>query len=281
MKFSIIGDLHFPDIDQNVEGLEAAKSGFFYSFFNHLFDSKADMYISLGDLTNYGSKEELEDVYQIINSKSREFYHVLGNHDLYSQPIEKVLNITKQPLYHSVVKEDAVFAFLNTAKEMDHEDWGGYLDKEQLAWLEEVVEASGTMPLFVFAHHPVYDTTARSHMEKLSIDPDIDMWQILHKKKGQGVYFNGHNHQNSIVQKDNWTFIQVAACLDVQGWRSVELTDNQMIMTDYTISNPLMAEQAAFLSAKMNHFRPYPEAAGTVNDRQCVLTFNKIREVIS
>ncbi|MGN8648202.1 metallophosphoesterase family protein [Gracilibacillus sp. HCP3S3_G5_1] len=278
MKFSVIGDLHFPEVDQSVEGLEEAKWNFYRSFLSHFLDHEADMHISLGDLTNYGTTEELKGVYRIIDNKYKNFYHVLGNHDLYAQPIERVLEITKQPLYHTVAKDNAIFAFLNTAREMDYEDWGGTINQEQLEWLEEVVEASGTKPLFVFAHHPVYDTTSRSDMEKHSIDPTIDMWRILNKKKGQGVYFNGHNHQNSIVHKGNWTFVQIAACLDEQAWRLVELTEDQIIITNYTITNPLMAEQAAFLSANMNHFSPFRNAGGKEEDTYCVLPVRTVSE---
>ncbi len=281
MKFAVIGDLHFPEVDPSVEGLEEAKWDFYRSFLDHFLGNEADLHISLGDLIHYGTTDELEEVYQIINSKDRNFYHVLGNHDLYAQSIENVLKITGQPLYHTVAKGNAIFAFLNTAKEMDYEDWGGSINQEQLAWLEEVVEASGTKPLFVFGHHPVYNTTSRSDMDKLSIDPNIDIWRVLEKKKGQAVYFNGHNHQNSIVHKDNWTFVQVAACLDEQAWRAVELTDNHIIITHHKVSNPQLSEQAAFVSEHMNYFHPFPEASGTEKDVQCVLPIHTVSEITS
>ncbi|WP_208585560.1 metallophosphoesterase family protein [Gracilibacillus suaedae] len=281
MKFAVIGDLHFPKVDSSVEGLEEAKGDFYRSFLELFLGNEADLHISLGDLTHYGTTDELEDVYQIINSQGRNFYHVLGNHDLYAQSIENVLKITGQPLYHTIAKGNAVFAFLNTAKEMDYEDWGGSINQEQLAWLEEVVEASGTKPLFVFAHHPVYNTTSRSDIDKLSIDSNIDMWRVLEKKKGQAVYFNGHNHQNSIVHQGNWTFVQIAACLDEQAWRAVELTDNYIIISHHKVSNPLMSNQAAFVSEHMNYFHPSSEAAGTEKDIQCVLPVHTVSEITS
>ncbi|SFL46171.1 Calcineurin-like phosphoesterase [Gracilibacillus orientalis] len=277
MKFSVLGDLHFPEVEQNVQGLKEAKRDFYRSFLGHFLDNEADMHISLGDLTNFGTTEELEGVYQIIHNKPNHFHHVLGNHDLYGQSIERVLEITKQPLYHTVAKDDAIFAFLNTAKEMDYEDWGGSINQEQLDWFEEVVEASGTKPLFVFAHHPVYNTTSRSDMDKLSVDPNIDMWRILDKKKGQAVYFNGHNHQNSIVHKGNWTFVQVAACLDEQAWRTIEITENHIIISHHKV----MSEQADFVSEQINHFRPSPEAAGTDKDVQSVIPILATSDIIS
>ncbi|MDX8045548.1 metallophosphoesterase [Gracilibacillus sp. S3-1-1] len=281
MKFSVIADLHFPELDQTVDGLEEAKWSFYRSFLGDFLDHDADMHISLGDLTNYGTTQELEGVYQIINSKDKNFYHVLGNHDLYAQSIENVLAITKQPLYHTVATDDVIFAFLNTAKEMDYDDWGGTINQEQLNWLEEVIEASGTKPLFVFAHHPVYNTTAISNLDKRSIDPSIDMWRILNKKKGKGIYFNGHNHQNSIVHKGNWSFVQIAACLDEQAWRSIELTENRIIITKYTISNPLLAGQASFIANNMDHFTPSSFVSTKAEDNNAILPILVEQDVIT
>jgi hypothetical protein len=72
----------------------------------------------------------------------------------------------------------------------DFEDWGGWVDKEQLQWFGGVVKASGTKPMLVFAHHPVHNTTKRSEREKGSIHASIDMWSILEQKEGVGIYFN-------------------------------------------------------------------------------------------
>ncbi len=167
MKLVLIGDLHFPAIDQGVSGIAEARQSFFFNIFLDKFlEQEGDYHISLGDLTHYGLQEELESVYHLLRRNQRNFVHVLGNHDLYAQRRQDVLKQTGQLRYHSITTDLGVLAFIDTAKEMNYEDWGGWVDEEQLAWLEQVVQDSGTKPLFLFAHHPVYQTTKRSEVEK-------------------------------------------------------------------------------------------------------------------
>ena len=115
---------------------------------------------------------------------------------------------------HSIETDEAYLLFLETAREQeDPDNWGGWISKEQLVWLEKEIEKSGDKLLLIFAHHPVYDTTFRSNFSMLSIEPKIDVWSVLRKKKGKGIYVNGHNHVDSIVGSENWTFIQIAAVI--------------------------------------------------------------------
>jgi Icc protein len=151
--------------------------------------------------------------------------HVLGNHDAYSIPKVDILKITGQQRYQAIDMEGAILIFLDTTKEMNRVDWGGEMDAEQPDWLQTQLEITGDKPVFVFSHHPVYGTTANSTMDKLSIDPQIDMKAVLNKKEGTGFFFCGHNHVNSIVQQDGWHY---ASCLDIPAFRIVELKDGKV-----------------------------------------------------
>jgi hypothetical protein len=134
-----------------------------------------------------------------------------------------------------------------------------------------MVEASGTKPLLVFGHHPVYNTTARSEKEKGSIHPGIDMWSILNRKKGIGVYFNGHTHVDSIVAQNNWTFVQLSACLDQHGFRIVEFTEEEIRISTVDVTDADVLENASLLHQHMVHFSHNPNARGTVADRDHVI----------
>ncbi|MCM3715821.1 metallophosphoesterase [Alkalihalobacillus oceani] len=279
MKLALIGDLHYPDIDAAIDGLAEAREVFYKRFIDHFLQVEADLYLSLGDLTNYGHSSELEDIYRLINHHQKNFIHVLGNHDLYAQPREAVLTISGQKRYHTIETDEAVLAFLDTAKEMDYEDWGGWLDEEQLDWLEEVVAESGTKPLLVFAHHPVYQTTKRSDHEKGSIHPEIDVWSILEKKRGIGMYFNGHTHIDSIVKKENWTFVQVSACLDQHALRLIELTPEEIIVSAVDVEDLVMAEAAPVVYKHMNHFTHQTDVRGEAIDRECRVSLLPVVDV--
>ncbi|MFC4323768.1 metallophosphoesterase family protein [Litchfieldia salsa] len=269
MKIAMIGDLHYPTIDETIPGLEEARSTFYERFMNLFLGTEANFHVSIGDLTNFGTTEELKEIYRIINNKDCVFYHALGNHDLYSMTKKDVLNITGQAQYHSFETDEAILVFLDTAKEMDYMDWGGWVDNEQLSWLEKVVQSSGEKPMLVFAHHPVHNTTVRSDKDKGSIHPDVDMWSILDQKKGIGVYFNGHTHVDSIVTQGNWTFIQKSACLDQQAMRLIEINEDEILVKAIDLTDPLIEESSQIIANNILHFSPQLEARGTEENRNC------------
>ncbi|MEV5030349.1 metallophosphoesterase family protein [Paenibacillus sp. LPE1-1-1.1] len=272
MKLVLMGDLHYHEIDHSILGLPEARTAFYHTLLERFLDINADLHISLGDLTNLGSSLELQEVYELLRLKDRTFIHVLGNHDLYTQTRREVLEITGQHRYHAMDTEKAMLIFLDTAKELDFEDWGGWIDDEQLQWLERMVEASGSKPLLVFGHHPVYNTTARSEKDKGSIHPSIDMWRILNRKNGVGIYFNGHTHVDSIITQNNWTFVQLSACLDQHGFRILEFTDNEIRISAIDIADEDVQKHASMLHQHMKHFKPNPDARGKDSDREIMVS---------
>ncbi|GGD89578.1 hypothetical protein GCM10010911_55230 [Paenibacillus nasutitermitis] len=272
MRLVLMGDLHYHEIDAAIPGLAEARSVFYNTLLERFLDVEGDLHVSIGDLTNFGTSVELQEVYELLRRDERTFIHVLGNHDLYSQTREQVLAITGQRRYFAMDTESALLVFLDTAREMDLTDWGGWLDEEQLQWLEQMVEASGTKPLLVFGHHPVYKTTRRSEGEKSSIHPDIDMRRILNRKQGVGVYFNGHTHVDSIIVEGSWTFVQLSSCMDQHAFRIVELADQDIRISTMDIADAAVHDHAPILHQHMKHFRPTLEARGTDADREHVIS---------
>ncbi|MCQ6557524.1 metallophosphoesterase family protein [Paenibacillus mendelii] len=267
MKLVLMGDLHYHDIEEALPGWSEAREAYYQTVLARFLDMEADFHISLGDLTNLGSITELQDVYQLLRRENRTFIHVLGNHDLYAQPRSNVLAITGGQRYHAIVTDEAMLVFLDTCQEMTPDDWGGRIDEEQLEWLEGMVQASGTKPLLVFGHHPVYNTTTKSELDKMSIHPDIDMWRILSQKQGIGIYFNGHTHVDSIVEQSGWLFIQLSACLDQHGFRIVEFTEESIQLSTIDLDEAGLIEHASTLYANMKHFTHNPNARGMDSDR--------------
>lgn len=279
MKLVLMGDLHYHEIDEKIPGLLEARTSFYNTILGRFLEIDADLHISLGDLTNFGTSLELVEVYELLRQQDRTFIHVLGNHDLYGQTRNEVLEITGQQRYHAMNTDSAILVFLDTAKEMDFTDWGGWIDEEQLVWFERIVEASGTKPLLVFGHHPVYNTTARSDMEKGSIHPNIDIWRILNKKEGIGIYFNGHTHVDSIVAQNNWTFVQLSACLDQQSFRIVELTDEEIHISSVDLTDEALPEHLPLLHQHMKHFKPNPDARGKETDRTFIVPYQIVPQL--
>jgi Icc protein len=278
MRLVLLGDLHYHEIDHSIPGLLEARTVFYHTMLENFMNMEADLHISLGDLTNFGSALELQEVYELVRRKDKTFIHVLGNHDLYTQTRREVLEITGQQRYHAIDTETAMLVFLDTTKEMDIEDWGGWMEDEQLQWFSDMVDVSGSKPMLVFGHHPVYNTTARSETEKGSIHPSIDMWHILNRKKGIGVYFNGHTHVDSIVAQNNWTFVQLSSSLDEHGFRIVECEEQQIRISAVDIADVDVAKHAALLHQHMSRYKPNPHARGVDSDREVVVSLMKARQ---
>lgn len=272
MRLAILGDLHYHMADENIAEWVSACDGFYKSLLQRFIETDADYHISLGDLTNYGSTEELQAVYKLLEARQSSFYHVLGNHDLYEQSCKSVLALTGQPRYHAIDTELALLVFLDTNRELSPEDWSGWIDDEQLQWFEDKLVSSGIKPLLVFAHHPVYGTTARSESDRMYIDPDIDMWRILDQKQGPAVYFNGHNHMDSIVIRNNWHFVQLSAGLDDPSLRIVDVSKEAIRITAIDVTEATIADHARILHQHIRHFSHKPDGRGQDADRNTVIS---------
>ncbi|GIP34615.1 metallophosphoesterase [Paenibacillus sp. J2TS4] len=282
MKLALLGDLHYPRLHHGTPELIRIRDRFYSGMLRQFALSRADVYISLGDLTNEGVPEELSGIMELWKdcSPGNKLVHVIGNHDAYSLPKSEIRTYTRQERYYSVDTDEAVLLIVDTAREMNPRDWGGFLDSEQLDWLDAKIIESASKPVLVFAHHPVYDTTSRSTQDKLSVHPKVDIWSILKKKKGYGFYFNGHNHQNSICRRDQWHFIQTAACLDIPGYRLVEIKDGLIQIQLVRLIDDQMLEQAESLGLQMVYFHPMTEALGQSRDWNLTISLTDSSAVI-
>ncbi|USG65072.1 metallophosphoesterase [Brevibacillus ruminantium] len=270
MKIAVMGDLHYPSRHGVTKRLEEhvieSRDSFYSNYLKSFFKQEADIYVSVGDLTNFGTKDEFEEVYEYIRSYNKPFYQTLGNHDLYSMPRREVLELTKMN-GNFVMEEEVVLLFLETARELDRGNFDGWVTNEQLEWLEKVIDGSGEKTMIVFAHHPVYDTTARSNKNMLSVHPSIDLWSVLNKKKGKGIYVNGHTHTDSIVEKENWTFVQISAVLDDQSVRILELDHDQVSVSAIDVSDDESIELATTIGNGIERFTLFPQGVCTTLNR--------------
>ncbi|PZE22821.1 metallophosphoesterase family protein [Paenibacillus xerothermodurans] len=277
MRLVLMGDFHYSRMAAGTQEMIEARDQAYNVMLSTFLTMEGDFHISLGDLTHEGFPEEFRYVFDRINGSGRNFIHVLGNHDAYSIPKADILAITGQQRYSAIDTQEATLIFLDSTKEMDHNDWGGEMDDQQLEWLQQQLDKSGVKPVFVFSHHPVYATTTRSDMDKLSIHPDIDMKAVLNTKKGPGFFFCGHNHVNSIVQQDGWHYIQTAACLDIPAFRIVELKDGLVKTELVTIDEMNLADHIIRFNTKMPGFGPFAEARGA--DTDCSMQVNILASV--
>lgn len=279
MKIAVFGDLHYPTLKESYSEIKKDRDSFFRTFLQDFFSIDADLYVSVGDLTNYGLLDELTEVFAMINDMNKPFIHVIGNHDAYGLSKQDLLAITKQECYSALEFENATLIFLDTAKEQDFTHWGGTIDDEQLQWLSEKL-AKENKPALVFAHHPVYNTTEKSDLDCLSVDPTIPLQQILNTKVGMNLYVNGHNHYNSIHQDPtgNWTYLQLAAVMDEIGARLIEVDNDKITVSELSLHTDEQRLLANTIGHTIDHFNLSPSQLASEQERNLIIHSEKITQ---
>ncbi|MDY0323286.1 MAG: metallophosphoesterase [Candidatus Carbobacillus sp.] len=254
MRMVLMGDLHYA-YRLKVRGgpLTKLKDQVFQSLMFHFKRIDSDFYISIGDLTNEGTIDELNQVYHWLEDIKDRLIHVLGNHDTLTLP--KQTFQSQRLLEYVIDTEYARLIILDTTKERSWYDWGGTLSVDSLQWLQEMVHTTERgRAVFVFAHHPVFQTTARSDKRMQAIDPKLPMREILGKRPGLNVFFSGHNHVHSIIREDHWFHVQTGAVLDTLSYRIIEWDGQHFSMRMVPAGPPVLFRDILRFSRHMRGF---------------------------
>ncbi|WP_440108714.1 metallophosphoesterase family protein [Paenibacillus sp. QZ-Y1] len=266
MHLALLGDFHYSSMSHGTKEMKAARVRAYEHMLKAFLEEKADFHISIGDLTHEGTAQELQSIFSILAKSERKFIHVLGNHDTYSMPKHEISTLTGQARYQVIATPHARLIFLDTTQEMNREDWGGELDEEQLAWLKVQLADSHGKQVLLFGHHPVFNTTARSTLDKLYIRPEDELKGIFNSRPEGGIYFCGHNHMNSIVKQGNWHYVQTAACLDVPAYRVIEVHEGKVAITHRLIQGTGLIDDIQSFCCDMPGFEPVADALGEESD---------------
>ena len=247
MRVALLGDLHYARFDDNLMG--SLREEFFDRLFYTVRLQRPDVVIAIGDTTDHGYPDEFEGLHEAARRNNLPFITVNGNHDLHVLTKQQISRYTGNrfpyfalyfnPMIGASDVTDPVaarFLVLDTPKERQPKDHGGWVGPEQLAWLENQIAESGDEPLFVFGHHPVAWATRWSALPMLSIDNSAQVRELFNRKRqGAAFYFCGHNHANSIHQRRNWNYIQTAAPLRTADFRIFDFTPDEVVLQTVSI----------------------------------------------
>jgi hypothetical protein len=142
-------------------------------------------------------KAKFEDVYKPLLDQKVKFYASLGNHDESNQRFYEHFNMNGDE-YYQFKKGPVSFYALNS----------NYMDKKQLAWLEEKLKADTSDWKVTFFHHPPYSSGGK-HGSSSSLREVVEP---LFVKYGVNVVLAGHEHFYERVkpQKGIYYFISGA-----------------------------------------------------------------------
>ncbi len=108
------------------------------------------------------------------------FYASLGNHDAREQRYYRLFNMDGKLHYSFKAKQNVKFFALDS----------GYMDREQVAWIEEELKDSNEAWKIPFFHHPPYSSGDRHGSDQRL----REVLEPLFVKNNVSVVFTGHDH---------------------------------------------------------------------------------------
>ena len=145
-----------------------------------------DDLIGSKDRIDYQNKFELP--YKPLLDAGVKFYAVFGNHDISNERFYKLFNMNGQQ-YYTYKKSNVRFFALDS----------NYMDPQQLTWLENELQNSGSDWKICYFHHPLYSSGAYH-------GSSVELRQLLEPlfvKYGVNVVFSGHEHIYERVKPQN------------------------------------------------------------------------------
>jgi 3',5'-cyclic-AMP phosphodiesterase len=191
-----------------------------------------DVLVAKGDLTSWGSRDELAAFLSIFQAPFEGRLHwTHGNHDTSSRS-----ELDPCPPTELVKVPGARLALVNTARPAEV---GGRVDEEQLAWLDDL-GADGDTPVIVFGHHPLYDHASFT----AGIDPDDSarLVELFARRPALVGYFAGHTHRNLVrrmPETGDVPWAEIGATKDYPGvWAEYRIHEGGVMQVVHRISSP-------------------------------------------
>lgn len=157
--------------------------------------SDAEMMVITGDLTHWGELEAFSHLRRTLENLSIPVRLLVGNHDkreIFAETFPNQL-IDRNGFVQSKVQTSAgAFLLLDTNLEGTHA--GHYCD-DRLAWLSDMLEDGSTDPIFMFMHHPPFDT-GLAPMDRIGLKQKKAFRDVVepHKSRIRHLFF-GHVHR--------------------------------------------------------------------------------------
>lgn len=163
-----------------------------------------DFVIENGDFIDGGDWPflDMQNALRIFNQVKAPRYHVLGNHELrvmkkkdwtHLFAYEKPYYYFDEKDFRMIVLDANTRIFLDGSErqiEPEFEFYPGYVDREQMAWLEDLLEKSKDKEFLVFVHQPLIN---KSEVKtELEIVRDGEKVRNLFSAHGVRAVFSGH-----------------------------------------------------------------------------------------
>jgi hypothetical protein len=141
-------------------------------------------------------KAKFEDPFKPLLDAGVKFYGALGNHDAREQRYYKLFNMDGKLYYsYKAPKQSVRFFALES----------GYMEPEQLSWVEKELKGSSDDWKIVYFHHPLY-SSGKTHGSDLELRRVLEPLLI---KYNVSVVFQGHDHVYERIKPQNGIYYWV------------------------------------------------------------------------
>jgi len=210
-----------------------------------------DFVLFTGDITEFGSDEELALAKRILDSLTLPWYVIPGNHD--SNWSESGANSFRKIFGgETFFFRHKGFMFMGTVSGPNMRMSPGQIPRENLVWMDSVfaVNPDKETPLIFINHYP--------------LDNSLNNWyEALDRIKTRNIQFAmcGHGHQNKLYDWEGITGVMGRSNLrakdPVGGYNLVTITPEKAV---YRVRKPLMATEEPWLEVPLKRYEPSKEA---------------------
>ncbi len=182
-----------------------------------------------GDITEFGSDEEIGLAKQLLDSLNKPWHIVPGNHD--SNWSESGSNTFKRVFGNETFSFMAGgYLFLGTHSGPNMRMSPGQIPRENIVWLDSVLHKTGNETPIIFMNHYPMDSSLNNWFEAIDLLKTKNIQLILH----------GHGHNNKVFNYEGIPGIMgrsnLRAKQDEGGYNIVTIADG---MVTYTERNPV------------------------------------------
>ncbi|RLF48163.1 MAG: hypothetical protein DRN29_00420 [Thermoplasmata archaeon] len=205
-----------------------------------------------GQLYPFEYSFEYRTLYEILQQFDVPTYLCPGNHDGYVQCGQDGFKFWQKyfgPLYYSFDYGKAHFIMANSydwpkvnRRGISYVvfQWGGYIGKEQLKWIEEDLKESNAKLKFIALHHnPLWNTTNDSLIRKIGYVGRKELLSLIEEYDVDGV-LAGHVHYDNVTIRNDTIYITTttaASSLDKEdaywGYRPIEIKNWSIYSYNY------------------------------------------------
>lgn len=133
--------------------------------------SDADLCVITGDLTHNGTGSEYSAARNLLDRLRQRKLMLIGNHDQRGPALDHLSELAADQngfLQQTIQTEAGLFVLLDTKTDGTHA--GSYCAARQ-AWLAQVLQDHCDQPIWLFMHHPPFDTGMPA-MDQIAMAPD-------------------------------------------------------------------------------------------------------------